>query len=205
MDSAHAAEGAGDAVRYVAFLRAVNVAGHARVPTRALVRAFEAAGLENVESFYASGNIMFDSPPGALALRLKRVRQKLRRVLGEAPELFVRTPAELARLLRQPPFSTRQRRSRDKLWVAFMRSARSSQARLPHTITRERLSIVAVSGREAFAVSKQKPTGFYAIPNPLIEAALGVRSTCRQWSTVTTIAAKLGVETATADSSLRSE
>lgn len=180
-------------MRYVAFLRAVNVAGHARVPTQSLVAAFETVGFMRVESLYASGNIMFDCAPRLLAGRMRRVRHALRRVLGEEPHVFVRTPAQLGRLLARPPFSTRQRASRDKLWVAFLGPGRTARVRTSVEIPHERLTLIEVRGREAFAVSRQKPTGFWCIPNPLLERMLGVPSTCRQWSTVVTVATRLSV------------
>ena len=48
----------------------------------------------------------------------------------------------------------------------------------------ESLAVSAITGREVFIVSRQKPNGVYAIPNPLIESALGVPATTRNWSTV---------------------
>ena len=46
--------------RYIAFLRAINVGGHT-VKMAELKRLFEALGFTNVETFIASGNVIFDS------------------------------------------------------------------------------------------------------------------------------------------------
>ena len=46
--------------KYVAFLRAINVGGHL-VKMDYLRTLFEALGFENVETFIASGNVIFDS------------------------------------------------------------------------------------------------------------------------------------------------
>jgi len=46
--------------RYVAFLRAINVGGHV-VTMAQLKRAFEAVPLASVETFIASGNVIFES------------------------------------------------------------------------------------------------------------------------------------------------
>ena len=51
-------------VRYVAFLRAINVGGHT-VKMDALRRHFEDMGAANVETFIASGNVIFDSADAA--------------------------------------------------------------------------------------------------------------------------------------------
>ena len=47
---------------YVAFLRAVNVAGHARVFMDDLRDAFVAAECRNVRTCAQSGNIIFEAP-----------------------------------------------------------------------------------------------------------------------------------------------
>ena len=47
--------------RYIAFLRALNVGGHT-VKMDHLRSLFEALGFGGVESFIASGNIIFDTP-----------------------------------------------------------------------------------------------------------------------------------------------
>jgi uncharacterized protein (DUF1697 family) len=46
--------------KYVAFLRAINVGGHT-VKMDHLRRLFEALEFDNVETFIASGNVIFDS------------------------------------------------------------------------------------------------------------------------------------------------
>ncbi len=46
--------------KYVALLRAINVGGHT-VKMDHLRRLFEALGFTNVETFIASGNVIFDS------------------------------------------------------------------------------------------------------------------------------------------------
>ena len=46
--------------RYVAFLRAINVGGHV-VKMEALRKLFESMGFQRVETYIASGNVIFDS------------------------------------------------------------------------------------------------------------------------------------------------
>lgn len=56
---------AGSPRSYVAFLRGINVGGHAVIRMSELQRAFEGLGFENVRTVLASGNVIFD-PPGAI-------------------------------------------------------------------------------------------------------------------------------------------
>ena len=55
------------ATQYVAFLRAVNVGGRI-VKMAELKKIFEAAGLAEVATFIASGNVIFRSPKVASGL-----------------------------------------------------------------------------------------------------------------------------------------
>ena len=61
------------AARLVAFLRAINVGGH-NVKMDRLRELFEALGLSNVETFIASGNVIFDSRPGTHRCSRRRSR-----------------------------------------------------------------------------------------------------------------------------------
>ncbi len=54
---------------YVALLRAVNVSGTGKLPMAALRAACEAAGLERVSTYIASGNIVFSSPQTAATVK----------------------------------------------------------------------------------------------------------------------------------------
>lgn len=47
--------------KYIAFLRAINVAGHATVKMTDLNRAFVSAGGKNVRTVIQSGNVLFEA------------------------------------------------------------------------------------------------------------------------------------------------
>ena len=90
--------------RQVAFLRAINVGGHV-VKMDRLRMLFEEAGLEGVETFIASGNVMFDAPRGAPAPLERRIAKHLQEALGYEVATFVRDAKELARIVAHDPFA----------------------------------------------------------------------------------------------------
>ena len=63
--------------RYVAFLRAINVGGR-RVKMHHLRELFESLGFSNVETFIASGNVIFDSPAEDTRKLEQRIEDHLR-------------------------------------------------------------------------------------------------------------------------------
>jgi len=73
--------------RHVAFMRAINVAGHARVRMSDVRDAFAAAGCRKVRTYIQSGNVIFESPPREAAAILRRVQPTLRHALDEEPEI----------------------------------------------------------------------------------------------------------------------
>ena len=89
--------------RYAAFLRAINVGGHT-VKMETLVRVFIEMGLVSVETFIASGNVIFEADDRNTAALERRIEQALHAALGYPVSTFVRTPAQIAAIARYQPF-----------------------------------------------------------------------------------------------------
>jgi uncharacterized protein (DUF1697 family) len=90
--------------RYIAFLRAINVGGHV-VKMDALRRHFEAIKLKNVETFIASGNVIFETSSSDAEAIERRIEKHLLKSLGYEVGAFLRTPARLEEITRYAPFS----------------------------------------------------------------------------------------------------
>lgn len=90
--------------RYVAFLRAVNVGGRI-VKMDALKKIFESMGFTGVESFIASGNLVFSSK-GVKGLDGK-IASTLGKALGYEVQAFVRTMDEVVAAAAHEPFPGR--------------------------------------------------------------------------------------------------
>jgi uncharacterized protein (DUF1697 family) len=90
------------ATTQVAFLRAVNL-GKRRVEMRRLVAVLERLGYENVWTFVNSGNAVFDGA-GTRAAVERTIEHALHDEFGFEIETFVRTAAELRRIVADTPF-----------------------------------------------------------------------------------------------------
>src|SRR5688500_14117045 len=86
--------------KYVAFLRAINVGGHI-VKMDRLRALFEELGFTNVETFIASGQVIFDTRATDTSKLEARIERHLRSALGYDVDTFIRTPAELTRIAGQ--------------------------------------------------------------------------------------------------------
>ncbi len=89
--------------RYVALLRAVNVGGTGALPMAALRAMGEACGFAKVQTWIASGNLLFES--GGAEEEVKALLEaRLAEHAGKPVELFVRTGEELAAIVAANPF-----------------------------------------------------------------------------------------------------
>jgi uncharacterized protein (DUF1697 family) len=90
-------------MRYVAFLRGINVGGSHAVRMEPLRAMLVALGLRNVETFIASGNVIFDASGKAASIE-RRIEERLERELGFTIPTFLRTTPEVATVAAHKPF-----------------------------------------------------------------------------------------------------
>ena len=88
---------------FVALLRAVNVGGAGKLPMSDLKAICEAAGLAEVKTFIASGNVIFKSGKSEAEIRAA-LEAGLKAYAGKPVGVLVRTAAELAAVLKGNPF-----------------------------------------------------------------------------------------------------
>ena len=105
--------------RLIAFLRAINVGGHT-VTMAQLRKEFEALGFEDVETFIASGNIIFSARSAEPAALEKKIEAQAARSLGYEVATFVRTLSEVAAVAALPAISGGADRSAGAFCVGFL-------------------------------------------------------------------------------------
>jgi uncharacterized protein (DUF1697 family) len=170
--------------RYVAFLRAINVRGHALIAMTDLCAAFESAGCRNATSFIQSGNVIFDSGAADTAPLFRRVHRKVRALAGGEPEIVYRSLGDLEALARAKPFDGLEDDRLLKLYVVLLAAKPVKRPRLPLEDAKERLEVIGRTGLDVLLVSRRKPSGMYGFPNAFVEQAYGVPATSRNWNTV---------------------
>ena len=170
--------------QHVAFLRAINVAGHAIVKMTALREAFMAAGCRSVRTYIQSGNVIFEAPEKNTAAVFQKVRVQLRVLLGHEPGILFRTIREVEGIVKGAPFQAFEAEPAIKLCVVFLSQKPRSKPRFPLVSPSEAVEAVGMKNLEVFIVSRRKKNGFYGFPNNFIEKQLGVQATTRNWSTI---------------------
>lgn len=89
--------------RYVALLRAVNVGGTGSLPMSKLKAMCEDAGFSDVQTYIASGNVVFDSKSGEKSVKAA-LEKRLAAFSGRKAAVLVRTAAEMKAVLSANPF-----------------------------------------------------------------------------------------------------
>lgn len=176
--------------RLFAFLRAINVGGHT-VSMGRLQQACTELGCAGVETFLASGNVIFASrSPGGAALE-RRLAAGLEGALGFPVDVFLRTPTELAALAGPPPFSAADEAEAHALYVGLLHAA-------PPTATMERVLALRsatddfhLRGRELWWLRRARESAGKLV-NGTFEKALGASATFRNVTTLRRLAARFG-------------
>lgn len=171
--------------RYVAFLRAVNVAGHGRVSMEALSRAFARRGCRRVETYIQSGNVLFDAPGDREALA-RNLESHLGRLLGGEAVVCLRTLRQLEGLARRDPFAEYRGERAATLYVSFLRRAPIRKPPAGAADRRDGIEVVGRNGLDVLVVSRPVK-GRHGFPNLHVEEAFGVPGTTRNWNTVSRI------------------
>ena len=91
--------------RFVALLRAVNVAGHGKLAMSDLVRLCEGIGFEDVRTYIASGNVVFQSDMNATAVKAN-LEAALLQFCGRSVPVMVRDADEIAAAFEACPFQS---------------------------------------------------------------------------------------------------
>ena len=89
--------------RYIALLRAVNVGGTGKLPMADLRAMCSEAGFVRIETYIASGNVIFES--GAAPSDVKAgLEARLLAYAGKPAAVLIRTAAEMSAVLAANPF-----------------------------------------------------------------------------------------------------
>jgi uncharacterized protein (DUF1697 family) len=168
--------------RYFAFLRAINVGGHT-LTMETLRKLAESFGLSNVETFIASGNLIFQSTePNAAALQLK-ISSGLQGALGYEVATFIRSEQELTQIASYQAFPPSEVDAAIAFNIAFL------SAPLDDTAIQKIIGLTSAidrfvpHNREIYWLCQKKQSES-TFSNALLEKTLGVKSTLRGANTI---------------------
>jgi uncharacterized protein (DUF1697 family) len=178
--------------KYIAFLRAINVGGHTVKMTQ-LRELFEELGLSNVETFIASGNVIFESAAKDVRALEKKIETHLRKALGYEVGTFIRSAAEVEEVAKHPAFSKAEmEREGHSLYIGFVGASPDEDVKKKLMTYRSDVDDLHVNGREVYWLCRTSRMSESAFSGALTEKTLRMPATFRNVTTVRKLAAKCG-------------
>ena len=175
--------------RYVAFLRAVNVGGRI-VKMDELRGHFAKAGFANVETFIASGNVIFDTPAKAAGPILEaKIEGTLKKALGYDVPTFVRSLEDVVTAAGRRLFSEKDVAAAGALLVGLLKPPVDPAAQKRLNALDPTQHTFKIVGSELYWLCKVKQSETKLTPGQ-IERALGGSTTMRSMTSIGKLAAK---------------
>jgi uncharacterized protein (DUF1697 family) len=115
---------------HAAFLRGVNLGAQRKTGSAELRACLEGIGLEGVQTFRTSGNVIVDAGRESQAKLKSRLETALRDSFGFEIQVFLRTAKQVRAIAAHEPFPAKLvERSEGKLQVALLSKAPSAATR----------------------------------------------------------------------------
>ncbi len=175
--------------RYFAFLRAINVGGRT-VRMERLRREFESLRFSAVETFIASGNVIFESRATNEKLLREKVERHLKQVLGFEVTTFLRSSAELAQIPKHCPLSAAAGAAAGhSILVAFLNAAPDSASAKNLIAWRSETDDFRIQEREIYWLCRTRMSDS-KFSGARLEKIIGQPATIRNLTTIKRLAAK---------------
>ena len=174
--------------KYIAFLRAINVGGHT-VKMDHLRQLFESLDFANVETFIASGNVIFETKSANAKMLENKIEAKLKEALGYEVSTFIRTDTELADIAKYQPFKKSELDAAAVLNIAFLSDPLDEPSVKKLMTLKTDIDNFHVHGCEMYWLCRKKQSES-TFSNAVFEKTLGIRSTLRGANTIQKMAEK---------------
>ena len=168
----------------VSFFRAVNVGGYNKVKMDDLRKVYESLGLQGVQTYVHSGNVVCRTAGKDIGGLAKRIVDAVEASFGFRTAVVLRTAPELRAVVERNPFAGRKDVAPNRLLVSFLDGDPGPEApgRMKEFDGYE--EELRLAGRE-FYIHYPNGAGRSRLPIARIEKALGgVQGTARNWNTI---------------------
>jgi len=172
-------------MKYVAFLRGINVGGHNKIKMETLREMFAALGFENVKTYINSGNVIFETSEfdeNALAAEIERAIQS---EFALNIKVMIRTIDEIKDIIKNNPFAGQFENDKD-LHVLFLGEELPEDKKTLLLANNNENELFAVRNREIFCLLRVGVLDSL-LGKDYIGKKLKVSATARNWQTVNKI------------------
>ena len=172
-------------MKYVAFLRGINVGGHNKIKMETLRAIFAALGFSQVKTYINSGNVIFETAETEDDALAARIEKAIEAEFSRKIKVMTRKMTEIRRIIENNPFAGQFENEKD-LHVFFLDAELPAEKRellLAHNSENE---MFAVGNREIFCLLRVSVLDSL-MGKDFIGKKLKISATARNWRTVNII------------------
>ena len=175
--------------KYIALLKAINVGGHT-VKMDPLKNLFEKIRFENVETFIASGNVVFETKSQSVDSIKKKIETELEKSLGYKVATFIRTTKELKEIAEHKPFTEFDLNDeQNSLYIGFLDNQPNKDSQKKVLALSDEANEFHFNKTELYWLCR-KNFSDSGITGKTLEKALGMETTIRNSTTIRKMVAR---------------
>ena len=171
--------------KYVAFLRAINVGGTSIIKMDVLRKHFESFGLENVQTYIQTGNVIFETKETNASRLEAKIETQLEKALGYKVVVILRTMQEVVSIVDVSPFEPKEN---ETVHIVFLHKKPGNQAGRELLTHNSKADEFILKGSEVYNLRRDRDASVFS--NQFIEKVLGIPATTRNQTTIRKIAEK---------------
>jgi uncharacterized protein (DUF1697 family) len=170
---------------FAAFLRGINVGGHAAIKMADLKAAFEKMGFAGVRTVLASGNVIFAARQADEKSLCAGIESGLKKAFNRDIRVLLRNRDDLERLRSLKPFEGIEVTPAIRLYVTFLSDGVKTPAiTIPYATPKKELRILRATATEVFSVVDLGKGLGTPEAMAILEREFGSNITTRNWNTV---------------------
>ena len=171
--------------KHVAFLRAINVGGNTIIKMADLKRMCESVGLQNVQTYIQSGNVIFESDDDNVDWLEKRLEERLEQTLGKSVQVFIRTIRQVQSIAEKSPFTPE---NQETLHVVFLKQKPDKAQQQAVLALKSEADDFAIRGQEVYNLRRDREKSVFS--NNFLEKLIKLSCTTRNMTVIKKIAEK---------------
>jgi len=169
-------------MKYLAFLRAINVGGKNKITKDEQIALFEDVGGNNVDAYLNTGNIVFSTEEPIDEINTA-VEEQLSRKFGTDMPVMIFLFDIIENLVANPPFEGEEPADGYRWYATLLRdTTRTMEIPSVYSISTGDYQFIHQQDGVVFTVLKRKKAG--ASPNAYLERTLETFCTTRNWNTM---------------------
>ena len=169
--------------RFVSLFRGINVGGNKSVRMDALKELHESLGLQRVETYIQSGNVVFTSDDAIPSQLSRQIEEAFEHKFGFLSKVMVRTAEQFNVIIENSPFKDQPMKESKWVVVMFLASDPINTALEDIQKTYSGPEELHIIGQEVY-IYYPEGIGRSKLTNTFLEKKLKTMGTARNWNTV---------------------